>query len=851
MGKGRKRECDMLSSLPRADVDRAARRSRTSMGSPGPPAVVATAATAVAASSPTGSRTASPNARTEHPVTASPRPSRLRPVRLARPCGEDDSDPDDDNFVGLSSSQDDSLDPGNDSDSLEPGTIEQISEEQRKKKRALSLATMTPDNILTPWAELKAHLLDSPCPRCLGKEKDDMTALWMPSLEVDAYPWGATTDVVMSCTRLQCGFQRVISPSFIVGDRPKKDNEDDTSLTTTTTTRQSARAYNPKDYTLFRKYPINYQMILLTQTLGCGTEGLDVIFAHLGIAPARGGYNKWKALQDAMGEAEHTVADEVCRENAVDVVRAYNKQADEIVLAKLPAGTVEEKELQKMDLLHLIDGRIGIAVGMDGAWQRRSIGFGKMNSLSGMNFCVDLLTKKILNCVVYSKQCTTCKRYRSLHGAHAVVPQHRCSQNYNPDDSSKSMEAEAALLHKEDIELKPTGLYIHTLCTDNDSSVRANTKYNRTEYYNAKFGVGGWNKDDEGVHWPYKTVQRPDGTTKKVFEPASKDAGHLNLQCYPVQRYTTDVNHRVKVMLKGVFALKTTAKKVPPGKLALAECHRLKKYAGLFFKKNKQLPFEEFKRRAPCMYLHHFGDHSCCDIEWCKPLQSTRTDGIDPFVMTPAYCTKYRDKNNELDKKVFELVEQNYAPYMTDVHLYQCYHGFDTNKNESLNRKCSATAPKDRHFSGTMSLADRFMYVAIHDSVGHKEAIRRVLQQVGINVECNCPVLEEWARRVDNDKKNKAAYRQKPENKRKRSANISALVQKWSLGERHAASSGKNYATGSAIPGGTGGEGGERRSNNDCSAMTLAELAEMEASSGGSDWSTGPDEQDTEAFGTI
>jgi hypothetical protein len=213
-----------------------------------------------------------------------------------------------------------------------------------------------------------------------------------------------------------------------------------------------------------------------------------------------------------------------------------------------------------------------------------------MNSLSGMNFCVDLLTKKILNCVVYSKQCTTCKRYRSLHGAHAVVPQHRCSQNYNPDDSSKSMEAEAALLHKEDIELKPTGLYIHTLCTDDDSSVRANTRYNRTAYYNNLLGEGNWSKEDDNVDWPFKYVERADGSTRIAYEPASKDVGHLNLLCYPIDRYTTDVNHRVKVMLKGVFALKTTSKKVPPGKLALAECHRLKKYAGLFLKKNKLLP---------------------------------------------------------------------------------------------------------------------------------------------------------------------------------------------------------------------------------------------------------------------
>jgi hypothetical protein len=759
----------------------------------------------------------------------------MRPIRLARKRRTPDSDGEDHDFIGRDSSQDESLVLGSnssDEDDQEDEAI--IPEDERKKKRALSLATMTPDNVLTPWNELKSHLLDSPCPHCLGKEEGvDETAMWMPSLEVDAYAWGVTTDIVVSCTRLQCKFQRVICPSIKVGEQPKRnaENIDDETLTTTTT-RQSASAYNPKDYTLFRKYPINYQMILLTQTLGCSTEGLDIIFGHLGIAPAKGGYNKWKALQDSVGEAQHIAADEVCRENCANVVRAYNAKAEEHILARIPEeGTAEDKEAMKQDLLHSKDGRVGIAVGMDGAWQRRSIGFGKMNSLSGMNFCVDLLTKKIINSVVYSKQCTTCKRYRAINGAGAQVPQHRCSQNFDPDDSSKSMEAEAALVHKEDIELKPTGLYIHTLCTDDDSSVRANTRYNRTAYYNNLLGEGNWSKEDDNVDWPFKYVERADGSTRIAYEPASKDVGHLNLLCYPIDRYTTDVNHRVKVMLKGVFALKTTSKKVPPGKLALAECHRLKKYAGLFFKKNKLLPFDEFKRRAPCMYLHHFGDHSCCDIEWCKPLQSTRTDGIEPFVMTPAYKRRYRDRNSELDQKVFKLVEENYAPYLTDKHLYQCYHGFDTNKNESLNRKCSATAPKDRHFSGTMSLADRFKYVTVHDSVGHQEGIRRIFLHLGIDLECACPVLEEWARRVDNDKKNKACYRQKPENKKKRSANISKLVQKWSLGKQHAASSGKDYATGAAVS----NEKGSYDINR--SALTLAELAELDASSGDSDWS--------------
>jgi hypothetical protein len=307
------------------------------------------------------------------------------------------------------------------------------------------------------------------------------------------------------------------------------------------------------------------------------------------------------------------------------------------------------------------------------------------------------------------------------------------------------MEADAALLHKEGIELADTGIYIQTLCTDDDSSVRANTKYNRTAYYNKLYGAGNWRKDNANIDWPFKIVKKPDGTEKRVYGPPSQDNGSLNLLCYPIGRYTTDLNHRVRVMLKGIYALKSTAKTIPPGLLAIPECHKIKKYAGLYFKKNiKNLPFDEFCRRAPCMFLHHFNEHSCCDIKWCKVLQSKRTDGVQPTVLTAAYMKRFRDV--ALDSKTYKAVESVFTPYLTEDHLYQCYHGTDTNKNESLNRKCSATAPKDRYFSGTKTLCDRFNFVIIHDSIGYVKGMIRLLNKLGMHLPLVCPVLEEWAR---------------------------------------------------------------------------------------------------------
>jgi hypothetical protein len=51
------------------------------------------------------------------------------------------------------------------------------------------------------------------------------------------------------------------------------------------------------------------------------------------------------------------------------------------------------------------------------------------------------------------------------------------------------------------------------------------------------------------------------------------------------------------------------------------DCEKIKVLAGYYLHGNKQLPFDEYCKKAHCMYLHHFNDHCCCDTQWCKVLQ--------------------------------------------------------------------------------------------------------------------------------------------------------------------------------------------------------------------------------------
>jgi len=695
--KGMKRERAMLCNAPHADVKRVmARRSQL---------LISTPVNSTTSSNTTGINESPPPSGSSH-LSGALRPRRLDPQQPC-PSPEDNFDDKEDEDYSPSEQEDDER-ATSDEDEEEPahdtpnGSDDMSSLTPDEPPVTASSQPSTPtngwcvaDNVLTPWAETKACYEGFPCPKCLGGKDDETNSTsWKPSLLASAYTHGALTDIVITCN--VCTYEKVVCPTIV------KSNTDDSSDTPSTRggSLSSSRRYKHWE-SKFKAYPINYNIVLLAHVLGCGTESIGTIFAFFGIAPGRGGGAKWKSLEDAVGEAEQLVSSKVCTENRNDAVIASEDKAKEDYYKWLATEdgrqSTQAMKVDKMrDLLHVKDGRVGVAVGMDGAWQRRAIGFGNGNSMSGHNFCVDLLTKKIINHVVYSKQCTTCTRYNKLG---TPAPIHRCSENFH--GSSKSMEADASVQHKVDLETTDTGLYVHTLCTDDDSSVRANTKYSLDDIARRDYpDYHGRNKHI--TDWPY-TETTVNGKTTRTY---AKDTGHLPLQCFPIHRYTTDRNHRVRCIGKFLFAkeLQSKAKVTPPGKLSKEEALKLKKYAGYYLKQdtNLQLPFNEFCRRAPCMYLHHFNEHSLCNVQWCKTLKSQRTDGIQPTVLPVGYLRRFRHCTN--DRKLLDKLQELYAPYLTEEALYQCYHAHDTNKNESLNRKCTAVAPKDRYLSGTMSL---------------------------------------------------------------------------------------------------------------------------------------------------
>jgi hypothetical protein len=385
----------------------------------------------------------------------------------------------------------------------------------------------------------------------------------------------------------------------------------------------------------FVDYAINYKAVLLMQQMGQSLQGLEMMLAFFGIAAGRGSYGKWKLVQDYVGEAEEAISKEVMKENIKEELRLVKEQAKELygqwhATVQGRSSPQQEKVTKMQEYLHWSNNRIGVSIGSDGARHKRSLGRGTYNSNTGHNFAVGGLSKKIISTVVYSKKCTTCSN-AAKKGVDAAPPPHRCGKNFDIDSSSKSMEGEASVQHCINIGTQPTGAYVYTLITDDDSTVRANTKHSYKVIADRDYP--GYSKRAD-TDWPYY-MDNTKNPPKPVF---LKDKGLLPLHCPAVKQWLSDIGHRVKCIGSSVFALEAKSKKALQNgtHLSKGECLKLKKYAGYFFKtpENQALPFEEFCRRAPCMYLHHFNDHSCCSDKWCRVLQSQRQDDPRPLLQS-------------------------------------------------------------------------------------------------------------------------------------------------------------------------------------------------------------------------
>ena len=82
--------------------------------------------------------------------------------------------------------------------------------------------------------------------------------------------------------------------------------------------------------------------------------------------------------------------------------------------------------------------------------------------------------------------------------------------------------------------------------------------------------------------------------------------------------FLADLNHRIKVLSKPIFALASLGKRTST--CSKGDALRLKRNFAWYFKScvgDPKVTFKEFQRNVNAPIYHHFNNHLWCNAKWC------------------------------------------------------------------------------------------------------------------------------------------------------------------------------------------------------------------------------------------
>ena len=266
--------------------------------------------------------------------------------------------------------------------------------------------------------------------------------------------------------------------------------------------------------------------------------------------------------------------------------------------------------------------------------------------------------------------------------------------------------------------------------------------------------------------WPAKPdcVDKNGKLQKGALLP---DKGILPCDVPEPKTNLSDTQHRIRgigsafhEMVGGKTVHKTDTK------LDVGEAENAKHSAGYYIKGNQHWNDEDYETKAPCMSCHLFNNHSLCDASWCTHLQAeNETDPAKKAKLMRNNKRKFHNTETEEEKELHERVKAKVVPLLTPKKMRQVHHRFQTQKNETLQRKTMSLLPKDSLFGRTMQLHDGIRLCVILDSLGEHEGSQRLFWSLGLPGLHTCMGL--WADRKDKEDGQAAVRRRLPEVKLK------------------------------------------------------------------------------------
>ena len=410
-----------------------------------------------------------------------------------------------------------------------------------------------------------------------------------------------------------------------------------------------------------------------------------------------------------------------------------------------------------------------IGVSADMAWQKRSSGH-RYDSNSGHATLVEWKTRKVVEVDIRSKICNVCK----AHSRHEVlfpgtpVKEHNCQINHT--GSSGSMEPISILEMVKSLHSKKF-VNVTKIVTDDDSSIKAKLKWSNHDHM-----------ANTGATTAPKIINR---NGREVYRP-----NHGELPAHLVEpTFLADPNHRKKT-LKGELYRQLKKKKDDRCGLTKVDVLRITTNFAYMCRSLHEQP-EILEEHGKAVVEHHFDNHEFCGA-FCRRKLLSEEDKKKTAKI-------YRDKDG--DAKLYKCLTDILRRFITLSALKEVGHGSDTQVNESLNNTISWLAPKNKTYSGSVSLRNRISMGIGISSVGTYEYFVRLLEKLG------CPVTDHVRYYLSTQQKTRAtriAKYKKKQVKKNRNAKLYAKLKEYSekIKIEKAKSNGCTYQPGIGMDGG-------------------------------------------------
>jgi hypothetical protein len=149
---------------------------------------------------------------------------------------------------------------------------------------------------------------------------------------------------------------------------------------------------------------------------------------------------------------------------------------------------------------------------------------------------------------------------------------------------------------------------------------------------------------------------------------------------------------------------------------------RLGKNYGYMIRGLKRITEDRYLDAGKAVVEHHFDNHEFCG-QWCPRKRLTDHEKN----LSERY---YRNK--EHDAKLYDIMNQTAARFVTLPKLKEVAHVMDTQVNESMNNTISWLAPKNKCYGGSQSLRNRVCIAVGINSLGYQRYFTRIFHALGI-----------------------------------------------------------------------------------------------------------------------